>query len=310
MRGAPRRTAPAAALLSALVLLAGCGWSDEVPGSGTTPAPTRSSTTASEPPPEPTAPPSTPPTPPTTTPPEPGTVAPTWLGTRPLPLRADGTPEVPPTPPELAVRRFTLPDTVAMLPGEGFAAEVADPAPAEVLARSTWQPGCPVAADELAWVRLTFWGFDDARHTGELLVHSDVADDMVAVFRALYDARFPLEAMEVTPAAALDAAPTGDGNGTESFVCRAVTGGSSFSQHAYGLAVDVNPFQNPYVKGEGTDRVVVPELASSYLERDAVRPGMVLADDAVVRAFAAVGWEWGGAWRTLKDYQHFSRNGR
>jgi hypothetical protein len=102
-----------------------------------------------------------------------------------------------------------------------------------------------------------------------------------------------------------DAPPTGDGNGTGGFVCRPTTGGSSYSQHAYGLAIDVNTFQNPYTKGS----VVLPELASSYLDRGWVRPGMVVADGPVVDAFAAVGWEWGGAWSSLKDYQHFSRDG-
>jgi hypothetical protein len=112
--------------------------------------------------------------------------------------------------------------------------------------------------------------------------------------------------MRITRADELDIPPTGDGNGTESFVCRATTGGSSWSQHAYGLAIDVDPFQNPYVR----DDVVLPELASAYVDRDEVRPGMILPDDVVVEAFAAIGWEWGGYWSRPIDYQHFSANGR
>jgi hypothetical protein len=234
-----------------------------------------------------------------------GPVPPAWLGTRPLPLRPDGYGQVGPTPPELDPRRFTLPDSVAMLPGDGFAAAVGT-VPAEVLARSTWQPGCPVGAGDLAYVRLTFWGFDDQRHTGELLLDRTVADDVVRVFRELYRARFPIEEMRVTSRAGLEAPPTGDGNDTESFVCRPTVGATSYSQHAYGLAIDLDPFQNPYTK----DDLVLPELASSYLDRDRVRPGMVTPGDVVVRAFASIGWTWGGTWRSLKDYQHFSRNGR
>lgn len=239
---------------------------------------------------------------PETTPPAPGTTPPAWLGTRVLPVTSSGYGEVRPTPRELRRRRFTLPDRVPMLPGSGFVARVADPAPDEVIARSTWAPGCPVDRSDLAWVRLTFRGFDGARHTGELLVASAVADDVVTVFRDLWRADFPLEQLRISTPADLDAAPTGDGNGTEAFVCRPVTGGTSYSQHAYGTAIDVNSFQNPYEKGD----VVLPELASSYLRRDRVRPGMILADGPVVRAFGAIGWGWGGAWRTLKDYQHFS----
>jgi hypothetical protein len=212
-----------------------------------------------------------------------------------------------PTPKVLRDRRFTLPDTVAMLPGAGFASRVVSPAPADVVARSTWVPGCPVEASDLAWVRLTFWGFDDARHTGELLVNASVADDLVGVFRDLYGARFPLEEMRITTRAELDAPPTGDGNDTGAFNCRPKAGQTSgFSEHAYGLAIDVNPFQNPYVKGE----LVLPELASAYTHRDWRRPGMITAGGPVVRAFASIGWGWGGSWSSLKDYQHFSANGR
>lgn len=193
-----------------------------------------------------------------------------------------------------------------MLPGSGFKALVVSPAPGSVIARSTWKPGCPVGTKDLAWLRLTYWGFDDARHSGELLVNASVADQLVRVFSRLYASRFPIESMGIATHRDLDAPPTGDGNVTESFSCRPVRGSSEYSQHAYGLAVDLNPFQNPYHKGD----VVLPELASAYLDRDWARPGMITPDEPAVRAFAAIGWKWGGDWSSLKDYQHFSLNGR
>ena len=292
------RSALAAALL--LTLLAGCDSGDRV---AEPPLP------SSPPVPSTTAPASSPATTPATTPaptPDPGTVPPDWLGTRPLPLRPDGYGQTQPTPPELDPRRFTLPDRLAPLPGEGFAS-VVETVPDAVLARSTWAPGCPVDADDLAYVRLTFWGFDDQRHTGELLLNRSVADDVVGVFRTLYEEGFPFEELRITQRSELDAHPTGDGNNTESFVCRPSTGSTTtYSQHAYGLAIDLDPFQNPYTK----DDLVLPELASSYLDRDDVRPGMITPDGVVVRAFEAIGWTWGGTWSSLKDYQHFSQNGR
>ncbi|MDO7867644.1 M15 family metallopeptidase [Nocardioides jiangxiensis] len=236
--------------------------------------------------------------------PLPGTVPPTWLGTRPLPLRADGYGMVRTTPKELRERRFTLPDTVAELPGSGFAARIVAPAPADVIARSTWQPGCPVGKEDLAWVRLTFRGFDGARHTGELLLNRSVAAPVASVFRELWRQRFPLEEMRVTTRAELDAPPYGDGNDTSAFVCRPAVGSSRFSEHAYGLAVDVNPFQNPYTKGD----LVLPELAGSYVDRDPLRPGMLTP--GAIAAFARIGWEWGGDWHTLKDRHHFSLHNR
>ena len=288
-----------------VVLLAGCSSHDPV---AEPPLPTSHPVSAT---PTPTSAPASPPTSaptPTSEPPlpEPGTVPPPWLGTRPLPLRPDGYGQAGPTPPDLDPRRFTLPDTLAPLPGAGFAS-VVESVPAEVLARSTWEPGCPVGADDLAYVRLTFWGFDDQRHTGELLLNASVARDVVEVFRQLYRARFPFEELRITPRSELDAHPTGDGNDTGAFVCRPTTGSTTtYSQHAYGLAIDLDPFQNPYSKGD----LVLPELASTYLDRGEVRPGMITPDGVVVRAFESIGWTWGGGWSSLKDYQHFSQNGR
>ena len=292
LRG-PRRAALAGALAGALaVALAGCGSPAEPTGSGSTAPRTAPPSSPASSAPASAAPGSA----------RPGSAPPAWLGQRPLPQDAQGYGVRRPTPPSLRDRRFTLPDTVTGPAGTRFWSRV-EAAPASVLARSTWTPDCPVAAAELSWVRLAFWGFDGRRHLGELLVHRSVARDVVTVFRELFAMRFPVEEMRITRRDELDAPPTGDGNDTGAFTCRPKAGRTTgFSEHAYGLAIDLNPFQNPYRNG----RLVLPELASSYLRRDRVRPGMITAGGPVVRAFARIGWGWGGAWRTLKDYQHFS----
>ncbi|NPC97124.1 M15 family peptidase [Nocardioides sp. zg-DK7169] len=279
--------------------LAGC--SEEDPGADAptrTPTPSAPGSDAGTPSPSRTSSP--------TPSPRPGTTPPAWLGTRELPTGPDGYAAARTTPRELRRRAFNLPDPVPMLPGRGYASRVVAPAPERVLARSTWRPGCPVAADDLAWVRVTFRGFDAGRHTGELLVNRADADDLVQVFRDLWRADFPMERMRIATRADQDATPTGDGNDTGAFVCRPITGGSSYSEHASGRAIDINPFQNPYVRGD----LVLPELATSYARRTPVRPGMITADGPVVAAFARIGWGWGGAWSSLKDYQHFSATGR
>jgi len=271
---------------AAAIVLASCG-SDPAPGPTPRPSPTAAVSSAS-------------PTP------DPGTVPPDWLGPRVLPIDTQtGYGRVEATPAELQDRRFSLPDTIDPLPGDGFASRV-DPVPDDVLARSTWHAACPVSATQLRWVRVTFWGFDDIRHTGELLVNADAAQDMVAVFEQMYAARYPIEEMRITRSDELDAPPTGDGNNTSAFTCRPVTlDSTTWSQHAYGRAIDVNPFQNPYVKGD----VVIPELASAYLDRNRHDPGVIHARDVVTNAFASVGWIWGGSWQRSKDYMHFSANG-
>ncbi len=252
-----------------------------------------------------TAPPTTlPPTTTTTTLPPGVTEPPDWLGTRPLPLDDDGDAIALPTPQELSDRRFTTPDHLPRPPDDEFTSTIS-PIPPDVLARSTWVEGCPTGIDDLAYITLTFRGFDGLAHTGELIVAASVAEDIVGVFEKLYEADFPIEEMRITPPEFLDADPTGDGNDTESFVCRPATGGTSWSQHAFGLAIDINPFHNPYLRGD----VLIPELAGDYLDRGRALPGMIVEGDVVTNAFDAIGWGWGGRWNTLKDWQHFSQSG-
>ena len=233
------------------------------------------------------------------------TAPPAWLGTRVLPLRDDGFGQILPTPPEMVDRRFVTADLLPPPGGMEFEWTLT-PVPEEVLARSSWTPGCPVGAEALSYLTVTFWGFDQRPHTGEIIVDAAHGEAVVEVFRTLYDARFPIEEMRVIRAEETDAPPTGDGNTTSAFVCRPVSGSTRWSMHAYGLAIDINPFHNPYVRGD----VVLPELASAYSDRTDVRPGMIQPDDTVVEAFAAIGWQWGGDWTSLKDWMHFSANGR
>jgi hypothetical protein len=229
----------------------------------------------------------------------------TWqVGARPLPRRADGFGEVEPTPPELVNRALPTKDVLPPPAGNRYAATIGA-VPAAVLARSTWQAACPVQAGDLRYLTMSFWGFDGRAHTGEMLVNASGATALTRVFGKLFAARFPLEEMRVTSPAELTAPPTGDGNSASAFVCRPARGRTGWSAHAYGLAVDVNPFCNPYTRGD----LVLPELASAYVDRSRVRPGMVRAGDATVRAFAAAGWSWGGAWRSPEDRMHFTATG-
>lgn len=234
---------------------------------------------------------------------DPGAVPrPDWLGTRPLPLSDQGYGRIEPTPPELVDRRFVTVDVVPPPRSDEYGV-VVESVSDDVLARSTWTDDCPVHRDALRYVTLPFWGFDGALHTGELLIHVNAVEAVTAGFEVLFADRFPIEEMRITHPAELDAPPTGDGNNTSAFVCRPGRGSSSWSQHAYGLAVDINPFHNPYVKGE----VVLPELASAYIDRSAVRPGML--DSHAVSGFTAGGWGWGGMWSSALDYMHLSSSG-
>jgi hypothetical protein len=235
---------------------------------------------------------------------------PDWLGTRVLPLTADGFGARLPTPPELTDRRLPpapIPaPTPPAPPDDGTFRSTIEPVPAQIAARSTWRPGCPVTLDELRYVTVTFVGFDGRDHTGELLLHRDVAVEVAGAFAALHAARFPLEELRIIAAHELELPPTGDGNVSSAFVCRPSVGATRWSQHAYGLAVDLNPFHNPYVRGD----LILPELAGAYVDRDLQRPGMVLPGGPATDAFAAIGWGWGGDWSSAADWMHFSATGR
>ena len=179
------------------------------------------------------------------------------------------------------------------------------PVPAEVLARSSWSVDCPVTVDQLSYLTVSHFGFDGQFHTGELMVNATVGEGMVEVFRKLHGERFPIEQMRVIRAEEIDAPPTGDWNDTTSFVCRPAVGSGNWSQHAFGLAVDINPFHNPYLKGD----LVLPELASVYTDRTEIGVGMIESGDVVTAALAELGWAWGGNWNSLKDWMHFSSSG-
>jgi len=173
--------------------------------------------------------------------------------------------------------------------------------------RLSYRGGCPVGPAQLRLVRVSYRGFDGRVHLGSLVVSSRVTRDVVNVFRRLYKAHFPIRHM--TPVSAYggsdDASMAADN--TSAFNCRRAVGSASagWSQHAYGTAIDVNPVENPYVLGSR----VLPPAGRRYLDRTVFRRGMAVEGGVLVRAFAAVGWKWGGRWSS-PDYQHFSVSGR
>jgi hypothetical protein len=179
-------------------------------------------------------------------------------------------------------------------------------APAQRM-HASWRRGCPVAIRDLRLLSVSHVGFDHRVHRGELVVHRKQAGPLSRVFRRLYDARFPIRRMRLVDEYGADDDRSMSDDNTSAFNCRAVTGRPGvWSQHSYGWAVDVNPFENPYVSGS----TVLPAEAAAYADRSRRDPGMVHAGDFVVRAFGSIGWTWGGSWSGPKDYQHFSVTGR
>jgi D-alanyl-D-alanine carboxypeptidase len=186
------------------------------------------------------------------------------------------------------------------------------PVQTQLEAGGFWHRGCPVALSGLRLLTVSHRGFDGRAHTGQLVVNRSAAYPLASVFGRLYRLGFPIRHMRLADVYGPRSGRPRDGDLSGSFECRQAvpspcTGGrgtGSWSMHAYGLAVDLNPVENPYV-GCGQSR---DKAARAYRDRSRRRPGMV--GSRVVGAFASIGWGWGGSWTgNTKDYMHFSSSG-
>jgi hypothetical protein len=184
--------------------------------------------------------------------------------------------------------------------------ELISPAQAEQMNGVSWRKGCPVSLRDLRLLTVQHWGFDGKVRTGRLIVHEDVSRHLVDVFRELYAAHFPIRRMVPVDAYGGSDFRSIEADNTSAFNCRYVDGATRWSEHAYGRAIDVNPIENPYVSGGRTSHAA----SRPYLDRAHHRPGMAYEGGALVRAFDAIGWGWGGRWTSAQDYQHFSASGR
>jgi hypothetical protein len=158
---------------------------------------------------------------------------------------------------------------------------------------TAWHAGCPVAISDLRFVSLTYWGFDGRPHDGHLVVNRDAVRPVVRAMRSLYDVRFPIRRMVLVDRYGADDKRSMAADNTSAFNCRLVEHSTSWSQHAYGRAIDINPLENPYIVG----KQVLPPAGRAFMDRLLRRTGMIRAGDAVVRAFAAVGWRGAGPGR-------------
>ncbi|MFC8501582.1 M15 family metallopeptidase [Pedococcus sp. NPDC057267] len=303
-----RRYAVAPACL-AVALVAGCGGSpDRTAAAAPAPsvsAPSSSSTSDSPTTPPPTTTTSAASTPRTATP---SSATPT---TRAASASAGALPPVPLAGAEPTVR-FPRNEPAVGAGANATIGPVPDPVWARMVGYS-WTQGCPVGRSQLRYVQVNFWGFDGARSRGAVVVNASIADAAAAGFTRLYDLRFRIRQMRPMDSS-WGRNPKGPGaddyaamraDNTSAFNCRYVGGQEAskvYSKHAYGTAIDVNDFENPYVDSDGT---VYP--GTYWLHRRGPAPGVFSSSGSdAVRAFTSQGLRWGGLW-SQPDYQHFDR---
>jgi len=171
----------------------------------------------------------------------------------------------------------------------------------------SWKEGCPVSLEDLRYLTFSHWGYDEKVHQGELVVHKDVAVTVVNIFRELFEKGFLIEKMSLIDYYNCDDETSMKDNNSYAFCCRKVRDTGQFSEHSYGMAIDINPLVNPCVIGDK----VSPGEGREYIDRTRTDvKGMVVEGDVFCQAFINKNWGWGGNWINLKDYQHFSFNSK
>ncbi|GHU56832.1 hypothetical protein AGMMS49975_20930 [Clostridia bacterium] len=161
-----------------------------------------------------------------------------------------------------------------------------------------------VLLDDLRYLKIAYWGYDDEEHVGELIVNKLVADEVLEIFAELYDARYPIEKMCLPDEYGGNDEESMQDNNTSAFNDRPISK-KSLSYHQFGLAIDVNPLYNPYYNAKS--KLVQPKAGKPYLDRTAEVAQYIRKDDICYNAFLSRGWSWGGDWTNPKDYQHFEK---
>ena len=182
----------------------------------------------------------------------------------------------------------------------------AEPIPEAVEARIrgvSYPDDAEVKLSDLRYLRLSYVDFDGREQVGEMICNKAIADDLVAIFRALYEARYPIRSIRLIDDFGGDDEASMAADNTSCFNYRRKTGMRELSKHALGLAVDINPFENPYVRPSR----VRPAGASAYADRTKDFPHKIDKEDLCYKLFREHGFSWGGTWRSVQDYQHFEK---
>lgn len=172
------------------------------------------------------------------------------------------------------------------------------------------ESGCAVPYEDLNYVGLLYFDFEGQEQTGELICNKAIAQDMVEIFYELYKNEYQLERVRLIDEYDGDDTASMADNNTSCFNYRVVDGTTNLSKHAYGLAIDVNPYYNPYVvfhrNADGSD-YISPPGSEIYADRSQSFAYKIDENDLCYRLFTEHGFTWGGNWNSTKDYQHFQK---
>lgn len=170
----------------------------------------------------------------------------------------------------------------------------------------SYHHGCPVPLDDLRAIHIKYVGFDRRVYNGKIIVNYHIAKEVSSIFNELYQIKYPIKSINPIDTFQGSDWRSIEADNTSAFNCRNATGEKSWSKHAYGLAIDINPIENPYVfrSGKTSHKSSVP-----YLDRNnhnlTHSDAIITKNSKIYKIFQKYGWKWGGEWNGAKDYQHF-----
>ena len=180
------------------------------------------------------------------------------------------------------------------------------PIPPAVEARMrgvSYPENAEIKLDDLRYLKLSYIDFEGRPQVGEMVCNKAISDDLVTIFRELYEARYPIRSIRLIDDFGGDDDASMKADNTSCFNYRKKVGVRELSKHALGLAIDINPFENPYVRPSR----VRPAEATAFADRTKDFPHKIDKDDLCYQLFRAHGFSWGGTWRSVQDYQHFEK---
>ena len=187
--------------------------------------------------------------------------------------------------------------------------EIAPKLKEKMIEGNSWHRGCPVDIVDLRYIRLSYMNFQGENRVGELIVHKDVADDVVNIMRELYEIGYPINQMKLVSDFNGNDWQSIEADNTSAFNCRNATGSKKWSKHSYGKAIDINPIENPYIsrKGHISHKASLKYRKRVHKNSSMADRAVLLKNDEATKIFESYSFSWGGDWRYTKDYQHFSK---
>ena len=171
----------------------------------------------------------------------------------------------------------------------------------------SYKDNCTTSLSDLRYLQVLHYNKEGEVLKGELICHQSISEDLLTIFRELYKAKYPIERMVLVDEYDADDEASMQANNSSAFNFRYVSGTKSLSRHSRGMAIDINPLYNPYVRQRNGRTVVEPTNAEAYVDRTKDFPYKIVKDDLCYRLFKEYGFTWGGDWKNSKDYQHFEK---